>query len=296
MPNLDALASDIADRVICEHCEAEVRAGLQTRILSAIGIKRRRRPIKPNWQARDRFLAPYEKRMKSTLRAIWKQERRDVLANMRRAPLPGKSMAEAVTKADTGIVDQWLYPGNKYKALLTAKSAAILSKLIGVSIVRADTMYALGVNFNLVNERALEWLRSYTPKLAGAVEAETLATLRANLIQGIEAGENMDTIRRRIQDTFDDMERWRAEMIARSETITAQERGNRETFKDAGFTQKVWLANPDACEICLELDGKVVGIDDPFFYDPKGYSDGQGPTRHPRCRCTASGWDESFSN
>jgi SPP1 gp7 family putative phage head morphogenesis protein len=299
MPNLNTLISDIADGVIYDHCETAVRLGLQARILAAIGIKRRRRPVRPNWQARDRFLAPYDKRMKSALRAIWKQERRDILANMKRAPLPtppGKSIAGVRTKADTGIVDQWLYPGGKYKALLAQKAESVLSRLISAAITRINTEYALGVNFDIVNERALEWLGTYAPQFSVYVETETLTTLRERLMSGIDAGEGMDKLRRRVQDTFDDMEKWRAERIARTETSRAAGQGTRETFKEAGFTKKVWLANPDCCtEICAPLEGKTIDMDEPFFVDPKGYSDGMTEPAHPGCRCTTSGWDDSWS-
>lgn len=294
MTSLDALASDIADRIICEHCDAEVRAGLEARILAAIGIKRprRRRPIRPNWRERDRFLAPYEKRFKAGLRSIWKLERAAVLSNMRRSPLP-KAFTGGQAKYNS-LIDQWLYPAQKYIPLLTEKATASLSSLLKASIVHIGDTYSFGISYDLVNERALEWLAMYSPNLAGAVEAETLTTLREQLMLGIDGGENMAKLTARVHDTFEGMEKWRAERIARTETITAQERGNRFTFKEAGFAKKIWLANPDCCEICQALDGKIVDIDEPFFIDPTGYSDGQAPPRHPGGRCTSGPWADEF--
>lgn len=84
MPNLDHLASDIADRLIHTYCDSEVRLAIKDDLLGMLGLKRR--PRKPNWRARDRFLAPYERRVASTLQGVWDKERRTVLANMKRSP------------------------------------------------------------------------------------------------------------------------------------------------------------------------------------------------------------------
>ncbi len=292
MPNLNALISDIADGVIYDHCESAVRAGLQSRILAAIGVKRRRRPVRPNWAARDRFLAPYEKRFKSLLKGIWKDEQRTVLANMKRTPLPKGLTAAVSRRKDASFIDQWLYPKSLYQGKLTTASNRLLSELTSTSVQNAIRDWSLDVSFEVVNEHALTWLSGYTPQLAQAVETETLTTLRTQLMQGIDAGEGMDKLTARVRDTFGDMEKWRAERIARTETITAQERGNREVYKEAGLEKKIWLANPDCCAprgipsdagktFCSELDGKVVGIDEPFFNDD--YGDGQCPPLHPNC-------------
>jgi SPP1 gp7 family putative phage head morphogenesis protein len=283
MSDLNKLASDIADRVICEHCEREAKSAIADAVLKGLGLKRRRRTVKPNWAARDRFLAPYEKRFKSLLKGIWKDEKRTVLANMKRTPLPKGLTAAAPCRKDSSFIDQWLYPESLYKGKLTAAGNRLLGNLTSATVQRVIEQWSLDVSFSVVNESALTWLSGYTPQLAQVVEAETLTTLRTQLMQGIEAGENMDKLTARVRDTFDDMEKWRAERIARSETITAQERGNREVYKEAGFDQKVWMANPDACDDCLALDGVVVGMDDQFFHD--SYSDGQTPPLHPNCRC-----------
>jgi SPP1 gp7 family putative phage head morphogenesis protein len=237
--------------------------------------------------------------MKAALRSLWREEKRAVLANMRRAPLPGKAAGTSGSRrkdkaeADASYIDQWLYPQSKYVETLTAKVVLILNPVVKASVLRAIDAYELNVAFDVVNERALNWLSTYAPKLSWAVEDETLATLRGHLAQGIDAGEGMDKLRKRVSQTFGDMEDWRAERIARTETSRASGQGNREVFKEAGFTQKIWLANPDCCEICQEIEDKgPIDMDEPFFQD--GYSDGMTEPRHPRCRCVTSGWSEDW--
>ncbi len=59
--------------------------------------------------------------------------------------------------------------------------------------------------------------------------------------------------------------------------------------KDSGVVVgKKWLAKSDACKkFCKPLDGKVVGMDEPFDIQPKGgpYAVIMYPPYHPNCTC-----------
>ena len=83
----------------------------------------------------------------------------------------------------------------------------------------------------------------------------------------------------------------RAETIARTETIRALSAGQDELWAQAredGFlgadAQRVLIAAPDACDICLALDGVAVGLDEPWITDAGDEVD--APPVHPRCRCS----------
>lgn len=79
----------------------------------------------------------------------------------------------------------------------------------------------------------------------------------------------------------------RAEMIARTETIRAAATGQREAWSqevEQGLVsgeefEREWIADPDACDDCLEMDGKRAPVDG--AYD----SGDDGPPLHPNCRC-----------
>ena len=94
---------------------------------------------------------------------------------------------------------------------------------------------------------------------------------------------------------------YRAEMIARNEVINGEREGALQSAKDIANTygvkvNKVWVAEPDACEICSALDGRVVGVEDKFFSNneilPGGiqlvndYASGETPDAHVNCRCS----------
>ena len=87
--------------------------------------------------------------------------------------------------------------------------------------------------------------------------------------------------------------RKRAERIARTETIRAQAQGRADSWKvarDSGVLPQVvrkWISTPPSpnpgrpCEVCLDLDGKTAGLDEP--YDSLFLGTVEGPPAHPNC-------------
>ena len=79
--------------------------------------------------------------------------------------------------------------------------------------------------------------------------------------------------------------RYRSETIARTEILRASSEGRNQAWQQGladGYidpdSQKQWVAEFDACEICSPLDGETVGISAEF---PDG-----DPPLHPNCRCS----------
>jgi SPP1 gp7 family putative phage head morphogenesis protein len=87
--------------------------------------------------------------------------------------------------------------------------------------------------------------------------------------------------------------KYRAETIARTETIRAAMRGQREAWRQAEeqglFGSKrvlrMWIASGDeaTCEQCNSLDGETAGLDEEF--EPGVM---EPPDTHPSCRCTVT--------
>lgn len=170
-----------------------------------------------------------------------------------------------------------------------------LAQLLASSIPRIIGEYALGeqVSFEVVNQRALEWLNEHAAQLSGNLEEVNVHDLKTTLMEGIDGGEDMRKLRDRVNEIFDTYDRERAERIARTETIRAQEEGNQEVYKEAGFERKVWFANPGACEECEALNDVDVGIDESYGQDVFG-EEMMAPPAHPFCRCTSAPWMEEW--
>lgn len=182
----------------------------------------------------------------------------------------------------------------------------------------APTM-ALG--FDLVNSPAVEAAALRSAELVREVSDETKAAIRAVVARGQAEGRTVaqqgreirqlvglttrqatavQTYRRGLEvqgmrperiETLTDQQtaraiRYRADMIARTETIRSSNDGQRALWADAqtrgllpeGQAQ-VWIASPDACDVCRDLDGETAPIGEPFA------SGDMGPPAHPQCRC-----------
>jgi hypothetical protein len=104
----------------------------------------------------------------------------------------------------------------------------------------------------------------------------------------LEDGIRPDVARARAQRYHDHLLRYRADTIARTELISAQNHGKLEAWNEAAdeglynkaTSVKEWSAAADACDECLDLDGERQRLDEPFSLGI------MSPTLHPRCKCS----------
>jgi hypothetical protein len=133
---------------------------------------------------------------------------------------------------------------------------------------------------------------------------ETLAALNNTLTEGIAAGENLDKLRKRVEEVYKAARGYRAERVARTETLKASNGATNAAYKQTGYVKaKKWYANPGADDLCLEMERKgAIPLDESFLElgQSVSYSDGEGnekthvnsydvvavPPIHPNCRCT----------
>lgn len=82
--------------------------------------------------------------------------------------------------------------------------------------------------------------------------------------------------------------RYRAETIARTETVAAANEGQLQLWRQAqangllkANARRQWITTPDErlCPVCRPLNGKTAPLDGPF---PGGF---MNPPAHPNCRC-----------
>jgi HK97 family phage portal protein len=127
----------------------------------------------------------------------------------------------------------------------------------------------------------------------------TLNLLKAQLDQGIQAGESLFDLTDRVKGVYDFSDERRAALIARTESYRIANDTTKETWKASGVVSTIkWYTAEDGrvCAFCEDQDGKVVSIDDNFFN--KGdtltvdgsdlsldYTDVGAPPLHGDCRC-----------
>lgn len=126
------------------------------------------------------------------------------------------------------------------------------------------------------------WLRDNPlTKLTGDFSTTSINRLRDAVADAWDAGGSFNQIVSAIQDVFSVFDFPRAAMIAQTEVNDAYNSGRMATAIAAGFDQKAWDPDGEACEICLgNVDAGWIGIDDDF---PSG---DMAPTAHPNCDCS----------
>lgn len=234
----------------------------------------------------------YERQYKKTVKPIFKQQRAEALVNL-----------EAHSSALTKAADQKLFDDAAYDSLMVKQLTPMLTDLAqtqgGLALIFAgDTEN----EFHMTSQ-ILAHIKKNTLRMATNFNDATLEQLNNTLAEGIQAGEGIGELKRRVNDVYDDVEGYRAERIARTETLKASNNATNWAYKQTGYvTSKQWTVNPDACEQCLEFDGKTVPLDDDFLGLGESYSviDDEGnetvytndydtveePPLHPNCRCT----------
>lgn len=151
---------------------------------------------------------------------------------------------------------------------------------------KGPTNKPLRMRFDATNPRAAKWAKEHAAELAEGISETTEQLVKDAIARAFEEGlglrESYDLIRDAVGDEA------RASVIARTETMTAANEGNREGWRQAvdaglltGDERRVWIATSDACPLCEELDAKETDLDGSYPGDGE-----DGPPLHPNCRCT----------
>ena len=135
---------------------------------------------------------------------------------------------------------------------------------------------------------ALDWIKLRSLTLAKSINKTTLEALRSQLALGFEAGESIQELTKRIEGYFTENAKTRAEIISRTETIAASNRGAQDRYQKEGVQKKEWFSAPDARPTHLEANGQIVAINDNFNVGA-GSGPGPGqiglPEEDINCRC-----------
>jgi len=131
---------------------------------------------------------------------------------------------------------------------------------------------------DLMDEAARTWIVERSLLLAKSINKTTLKDVMAELEAGRAANETITQLSKRIEGYFTGNAKARAAMIARTETIAANNEGAIHRLETMGIEKSEFYASPDACEQCLPY----VGI-----YQTSE-THGMVPV-HPNCKCQIMG-------
>lgn len=128
-------------------------------------------------------------------------------------------------------------------------------------------------------QQAINYANKHSAQLVTKMDAETKDRLAKVIGDAIENKRGIPGLARDIRKEFDNMTKYRSELIARTESCDALEQAFMDRADDLGITGKEWVV-VDPCPICEENEAAgVIRIDSEF---PSGHL---RPPAHPNCRC-----------
>jgi HK97 family phage portal protein len=244
-------------------------------------VRRRRAPR--SYRETQRAYAKHEAVGKRALAALARKQARVVLRNYNKQA--GRSTgSDEIRVSGSAIFDAAYWEGET--------RIALESFLDGVYTSGASSMAAaLGINFDAFDPLVSRMMEARLNALAGQITETTRQILDQRLlVPGVEAGEGIPDLAARITSVFTDLETWRAETIARTETVGGFNASSRESALQSGLvTARIWLAAGDdrVRDSHIEMDGyQTDGMDDAY---PNGVMfpgdpDGDG-AETINCRC-----------
>jgi hypothetical protein len=130
-------------------------------------------------------------------------------------------------------------------------------------------------------QQAIDYAKDHCAKMVTKMDIETKDRLARVISDGIKNKRGVPGLTRDIKSVFTDMKRYRAKMIARTETADALEQAfiDRSKALEVPYKESIRGAN-EYCDVCTGNEAAgVIPIDEPF---PSGH---MRPPFHPNCIC-----------
>jgi hypothetical protein len=198
--------------------------------------------------------------------------------------------------ATSKTYEEWLFSVKEESeklALLLAPIMLALMREQGEGVAHFITGELLVISPEV--ERAVQ---AHILEISGVYNADTIKALEKTLSEGQAAGESLAKLKKRVETEYSAAKGYRAERIARTESLKASSQAAELAYKQSGYSKVRWFTNPGACEFCQTYEGRtkeiggtynkvgdvVVGADgNQMRLD---YDDIEYPPLHPNCTCS----------
>lgn len=201
--------------------------------------------IESRSRLRQKTIESYRELFKDTASRIIRRERNDVMA----------AAKKFLSRRDNMQFNSWLVDFyEEHKEFIKTNMKPIFhtyGKLI-------STGAADEINFkNDISVELSDFMEKYTDIYSIRHSADSTREIRQVVSQPGDDIEELEAM-------FEDWDKNRAEKIAKNETVQMAGAVTKFTFIAGGITKLVWMASANACPICQELDGVIIGIEGAF--------------------------------
>ena len=235
----------------------------------------------------------YESEFLKASRSLFDEQKKEVLKNLKKQH--SKTMKPTVAKAQPSLFD-------------ISKAIDLFQKLYNpiyrenIGAVGSEAMLMVGATGFEVDTPAISrFYKSRSKRISKDVNKETDRLLKTAISEGVASGETVADLSARVENIYGAASGYRAERIARSETIKASNYASDEGWTQSGVVEgKEWFTAKDerTCQYCGPMDGKIVGLKQNYFIEGEeltgsgggkmklDYEDVDTPPLHSNCRCT----------
>ena len=210
------------------------------------------------WRAFDERASRWEKRFSQAVIKDFERQKESVLAQLENSrsfvselQLPSTAQqkdagrsgnfrsAEDVAKDPFGLkkwIKEFRLTARRVLTELVADAAKEGLKEVGIQLV-----------FDVAAPQVIRYIEQQTQRFAKQVNETTWQRLKDSLAEGVEAGEGIDKLKKRVEDVMGERIRSTPETIARTEVIGASNGGRLLAYDQSGVVpRKKWLAALDA--------------------------------------------------
>lgn len=233
--------------------------------------------------------APLERSFTDIMRSYFQEQHSEVIRRLHQY----KSMP--VNKK--GLLEDILFNFEEANEKLISRSKNSIrnSYLTGLTLGSSDT--GVQIDFNLYEPNILRAVSARSIFFAERINKST-ADLLANAInEGIQKGESIEGIAKRVDSIFRFTEDYRSKRIAQTEVIGATNSGQLDAYREAGFEGKEWItARDEKVRESHQIEGQKVLATESFttrsgarLQYPGDRSSGAPASEIINCRCTVVG-------
>lgn len=171
--------------------------------------------------------------------------------------------------------------------LAKATFLPVLTEILNDAGIGAKTLLGSDFSFMLTSEIS-SWLDQKSGVFAQQINDTTFKKLQGEFTESFSEGETRTQLVERIENTYGDISKTRAETIARTETNGVMQKGTFEAYKQANLPFKVWVTvGDDKVRPSHQItDGEERALNDSFsngLLFPSDPSGSAGETINCRC-------------
>lgn len=214
-----------------------------------------------------------EGQWKSKMIGLFDKQKAEILANLERSEaFKGVKMKATKQKIDELLFDE----DEAVKTTISIIKPEYYNSLIAGAELASNLIGEEPINI-LSIPKCVEWLNKVADKYGEGMVETTRTDVSRIFETALSEGQSNYAVQQQIETYFGDIAKYRAEMIARTESARSLTASQGFVWDTYGFKKVEWYAEPTACETCQALANEDWSVKDAQL--------GTIEYSHPNCEC-----------